>query len=338
MPRLTILMPAFNAAFYITEAIESLLNQTFRDFELWIIDDASADETLSIVKSFQDPRIKILTNEANQGRVRTINKLVKEIQTPFFTVTDADDVSHPERLEKQIQRLENDPQLMMCGTSYWAMDERGFLIRELKLLQEVGQLRANALKQSQFLGSSTVMRKEVIGAFPHFYREYFIANYADADLSCLILDSYVSTNLTEPLYFYRILKSSVTRKKVTVRNLNLHRLIGFLSTQRRQHGSDCLQRNNSEEADSFINKIQCEYDLDASLFFRHQAFFHLYWGLTDLAFLNSWKALRARPFFYKNWMTIAYIALKIGYFLFNKTLKKEHYSKRIVASRRTTLL
>ena len=122
MPRLTILMPAFNAAPYIEEAIKSLLLQSFSDFELWIINDASTDETYGIVKSFQDPRIKIINNEINQGRVRTINRLVKEIQSPYFTVTDADDASHPRRLEKQVELLERDPNLMMCGTSFWAMD------------------------------------------------------------------------------------------------------------------------------------------------------------------------------------------------------------------------
>jgi glycosyltransferase involved in cell wall biosynthesis len=122
MPQLTILMPAFNAASYIEEAVNSLLAQTFADYELWIIDDASTDETLSILKSFQDPRIKILTNEINQGRVRTINKLVKDIQSPYFTITDADDVSHPHRLEKQLEVLEREQSLMMCGASFCVID------------------------------------------------------------------------------------------------------------------------------------------------------------------------------------------------------------------------
>jgi glycosyltransferase involved in cell wall biosynthesis len=329
MPRLTILMPAFNAASYITEAIDSLLNQTFTDFELWVIDDASTDNTLSIVKNYKDPRIKVLSNEANQGRVRTINGLVKEIQTPFFTVTDADDASHPHRLEKQIKILENDPRLFICGSSFWAVDERGFLIREMKLLQDINQLRAASLKQSQFLGPTTVMRREVVDTFPHFYRTYFIENHADADLSSLILDKYNSTNLAEPLYYYRILKSSVTRRKVTVRNLNLHRLIGFLSEQRREAGLDCLQRNIPQEADAFILKVQQEYDRDSSFFFRHQAYFQLYWGVNDLAFTNIKNAVIERPFLLKNWLSLAHIISRIGLFYLNRGLKKKHYSKLI---------
>ena len=296
MPRLTILMPAFNAAPYIKEAVESLLLQSFSDFELWIINDASTDETYGIVKSFQDPRIKIFTNDINQGRVRTINNLVKEIQSPYFTVTDADDVSHPKRIEKQLALLERDLTLMMCGTSFWAMDEQGFLVRKMILLQDIKALRKAALEQSQFLGPTTVMRKEIINTFPHFYRKYFIDQYADADLSCLILDNYASTNLVEPLYFYRIVRSSVTRKKTTVRNLNLHLLVGFLCKQRRANGQDCLQRKAPEEADEFLSSVQSKYDLDNSYFYRHQAFFHLYWGLTDLAWDNMRKAILKMPF------------------------------------------
>ncbi|MCX8492423.1 MAG: glycosyltransferase [Cyclobacteriaceae bacterium] len=329
MPQLTILMPAFNAALYIQEAIESLLTQSFSDFDLWIIDDASTDETLNIINSFQDPRIKILTNEVNQGKVRTINKLVKEIQSPYFTITDADDISHPQRLEKQLKALEQDQTLMMCGTSFWAISEKGFLIRKLILLRDIQALRKASLEQSQFLGASTVMRSEVIDLLPHLYREYFIANFADADLSSLILDKYPCTNLTEPLYFYRIIKSSITRNKVTVRNLNLHRLIGFLSAQRRTQGQDCLQQNLPEQANIFLSDIQAEYDQDPSFFFRHQAFFHLYWGLMDLAFENGRLAISKSPFRAKNWVSFLYIIFRIGLFYLNRSLNKVHYRQLI---------
>jgi glycosyltransferase involved in cell wall biosynthesis len=322
-------MPAFNAAQYISEAVNSLLNQTFSDFELWIIDDASTDETPIIIQSFNDARIKLFTNPTNLRRVRTINKFVKDIQSPFFTVTDSDDISHPARLEKQIRLLERDSSLMMCGTSFWAVDEGGFLVRNMKLLTDINQLREMSLQQPQFWGPITVMRREVLDAFPYFYREYFIDNHADADLSGLIVDKFPCTNLPESLYFYRILKSSVTRKKVTVRNLNLHRLMGHLSQQRRETGVDCLQRNAPQEADNFLNNVQKEYDQDPSFFFRHQAFFHLYWGLTDLSFANILRALGTRPLKIKNWLCLLYIVFQIGMFCLSRRLNKIHFGELI---------
>lgn len=329
MPRLTIIMPVYNASRYIEEALKSILIQSFNDFELWIVDDASTDDSISIAKSFQDSRMKFYSNPTNLGRVRTSNKWVKEITSEYFTITDADDISHPVRLQKQIEFLDSHADCMMCGTSFWAVDENGFLVREMKLKTDVSELREAALSQSQFLGGSTVMRRSLLGHFPDFYREYFIDNLADADLSCMILDKFNSTNIDEPLYFYRIVTSSLSRKAVTIRNLNLHRLVGFLSKQRREQGQDCLQRGIIKEADEFMNSVQREYENDPSFFFRHQAFFHLYWGLTDLAFQNGWKAFQARPFYWKNFPGLILIVFRIGLFSLNRTLNKGHYTKLI---------
>ena len=325
MPQLTILMPAFNAAPYIEEAVNSLLEQTFSDFDLWIIDDASTAETLIIIKSFQDPRIKIVANEVNQGRVRTINKLVKDIESPYFTITDADDVSHRQRLEKQLEVLEREQSLMMCGTSFCVIDEQGFTVRELKLLTDLTELRAKALHQSQFLGPTTIMRKEVVNAFPEFYRAYIQDEFADADLATQILDKYTATNIAESLYYYRILPSSLSRKNITPRNLNLHLLVGFLSRQRRTTGQDCLQRNAPEEANEFMRQIEEPYNLDPSFLFRHQASVHLYWGLNDLAFKNGWVAISKSPFRAKNWGSLLYIIFRIGLFYLNRSVNKVHY-------------
>ena len=325
MPQLTILMPAFNAALYLQEAIESLLVQTFVDFDLWIIDDGSTDETLSIAKSYTDTRIKIITNPVNQGRVKTINKLVKDIQSPYFTITDADDVSHPQRLEKQIEVLKQDQTLMMCGTSFWVVDEQGYTVRKLKLLTNLTELRAKALQQSQFLGPTTVMRKEVLFAFPDFYRAYLREEFADADLATLILDKYPATNIVEPLYYYRILRSSLSRRNVTPQKLNLHLLVGFLSQQRRTNDQDCLQINATEEADRFMHEIEEPYNLDPSFLFRHQAFVHLYWGLNNLALENVWLAVSKSPFRAKNWISLLYIIFRIGLFYLNRSVNKVHY-------------
>lgn len=325
MPLLTILMPAFNAALYMQEAIESLLVQTFKDFDLWIIDDGSTDETLSIAKSYSDPRIKIITNPINQGRVQTINKLVKNIQSPYFAITDADDVSHPQRLEKQMELLEREQSLMMCGTSFWVIDEQGYRIRELKLLTDLTELRAKALHQSLFLGPTTIMRKNVVTVFPEFYRMYIQDEFADADLATQILDKYIATNIAESLYCYRILPSSLSRKNITPRSLNLHLLVGFLSRQRRTAGQDCLQRNAPEEANDFMAQIEEPYNLDHSFLFRHQAFVHLYWGLNNLALENVRLAVLKSPFRAKNWVSLLYIIFRIGLFYLNRSVNKVHY-------------
>jgi len=103
----------------------------------------------------------------------------------------------------------------------------------------------------------------------------------------------------------------------------------FLSKQRREQGKDCLQLGESSQADEFLNSIQKEYDSDPSFFCRHQAFFQLYWGLTDLAISNGWKAFRARPFYLKNLFSLLFIVFRIGGFSLNRTVNRKHYSKLI---------
>ena len=334
MAQLTILMPAFNAALYIVEAVDSLLNQTFKDFELWIIDDGSVDNTRQIMESFSDSRIKKFYFEQNRGRVLLINEMVKKVTTEFFTVTDADDISHPQRLQLQIDLLKKDADLMMCGTSYAAMDDKGFLFRELRLLTDYKEVYGQMQSHCQFLGATTVMRSTLITSFPAFYRLYFKDNIADADLASRIVDCFKAVNLSAPLYYYRMLKTSLTRKSVTVRSLNLYQAVAFLSAERRSTGIDSLMKNEPEAVDKFLIKISKEYDVDPSFVFRHAAFTHLYWKVTDEAWRNAFLAWRTNPFHAKNYFLLIYIAAKtIAYFLTDRLMAthyKTHFGKPLL--------
>lgn len=324
-------MPAYNAAAYFQEAIDSVLKQSFRDFELWLINDGSSDETPAIAKAYvlRDARIKFFSNESNQGRVLTINALVHQVSSPFFTITDADDVSHPKRLEAQLLLLRSEPQLMMCGTSYMAMDERGFIIRKEQVLHSLEDLRKRSLLQSAFLGPTTIMRREVLTAFPEFYRLYFKDNMADADLSCRILDRYAATNLTEHLYFYRIVPHSLTRNAISIRKLNLHKLIAKLSEVRRGAGQDYLETDNSQAVHDFMNTVERSYQSDASLFYQHKGFFHLYWGQNALACRSAVAAVCQNFFSFRSYAVLLFIVFRVFFSSAKRVLNKEHYSKFI---------
>jgi glycosyltransferase involved in cell wall biosynthesis len=269
--RLTILMPVYNAGPYIGEAIGSLLNQTFEDFELWIIDDGSTDNTREVIKSFSDPRVKGFFFDDNRGIVLVVNEFVKKINSDFFTITGADDISHPQRLQLQIELLKNDPELMMCGTSYVAMDERGFLFRELRLPTSYMEVYRQMPARCQFLGGTSL-----INYFPEFYRLYFKDNIADSDLTSRIVDRFKAVNLSSSLYYYRIVRTSLSRKNVTVRLLNLYKAIAFLSEQRRKSGEDSLMKGEPEKVDKFLLEISKEYTHDPSFAFKaHSIYAHV---------------------------------------------------------------
>lgn len=106
MKLVSVIMPAFNAGKYIKTAIESVLSQTYENFELIIIDDFSQDNTKEIVKSFSDLRIKLIENTENLGISKSLNKAIKLLKGDYIARMDADDICFPKRLEKQVSYLE----------------------------------------------------------------------------------------------------------------------------------------------------------------------------------------------------------------------------------------
>lgn len=101
---------------YLVEAIESVLNQTYTNFELIIVDDCSTDNSLEIIKSYKDSRIVVLENEENLGITKSLNKALAVAKGEYIARMDADDVCLTERFSKQVEFLENNPQVVVCGT------------------------------------------------------------------------------------------------------------------------------------------------------------------------------------------------------------------------------
>jgi len=304
-------MPAYNAAKYIDEAVESILSQTFEDFQFWIIDDGSTDDTRQVIERINDIRVSKIYHNENRGRVAVVNEVIRKIQTEYFTITDADDASHPSRLEKQIALMDKDKELAMCGTSYSAIDGQGYVIRHMNLKADYPSIFKAILNQSQFHGPTTLMRKNVIEVFPEFYRLYFKENMADSDLAARIVDRFKAVNLPERLYYYRILKTSLSRKSYSIRFVNLDQLIAMLSEQRRADGEDDLMKNSPEKVDQYLNVISKKYLDDPSLIYQQAATYHLYWKMDKAAWTNIVKAFALKPLHFRNFLLLSYILVMI---------------------------
>jgi len=115
-PLVSVLMPVYNAGNYLKDAINSIIEQSFTDFEFIIIDDGSTDESVSIIKSYDDKRIKLIENGENIKIIATLNKGISLARGKYIARMDADDISLPERLEKQIAYMESNPLVGLCGT------------------------------------------------------------------------------------------------------------------------------------------------------------------------------------------------------------------------------
>jgi glycosyltransferase involved in cell wall biosynthesis len=118
MPKVSVLMPMFNSEKYIGMAVESILNQTFKDFELIILNDGSTDNSKKIVESYSDSRIILIENTQNQGLARTRNRLISEAKGAFLAWLDSDDIALPQRLQIQVDFLEKNPNHALVAS--WA--------------------------------------------------------------------------------------------------------------------------------------------------------------------------------------------------------------------------
>jgi len=114
--KITVLLPVYNAEKYLKEALDSILNQTFRDFELLIINDGSKDNSENIIKSYSDKRIRLINNSKNLGLIKTLNKGIDLAGGKYIARMDADDIMMPDRLNVQYDFLEKNPEVVVAGS------------------------------------------------------------------------------------------------------------------------------------------------------------------------------------------------------------------------------
>lgn len=118
MAKVTVLMPTYNVAPYVKEAIDSVLLQTYRDFELLVIDDCSTDNTVAIVRQINDPRIRVVQNERNLGLAENLNRGLSLISTEYVSRMDGDDIAEPQWLEREVSILDSHPDIGICGGGF----------------------------------------------------------------------------------------------------------------------------------------------------------------------------------------------------------------------------
>lgn len=127
-PQITIGLPCYMAEKTLARTIESVLNQTYEDFELLLVDDGSEDGTLEIARKYQDERIRIIADGEHRGIAARLNMMVREAQGRIFARMDADDVMYPTRLERQLEFLNQHPEADVVGCAAVVMDEKGMPI------------------------------------------------------------------------------------------------------------------------------------------------------------------------------------------------------------------
>jgi len=163
-PQVSVAMSVYNGAQHTREAVESILKQTFEDFEFLIIDDASTDATPQILReyAFADKRVQIIKNQQNLGLTRSLNKALAQAKGEYIARMDADDVALPERLARQIQWMESNPRGDLLGTAYYEVNDQGEIIGSVRFPLRDDILKKHLIRYNPFLHASVMIRKRII--------------------------------------------------------------------------------------------------------------------------------------------------------------------------------
>ena len=200
-PILSVLMPVFNSELFVAEAIESILSQTFNDFEFLILDDASTDRSFEIIKDFEskDSRIKVYQNEKNLGVVESRNKLINLSKGKYIAWLDSDDIAFENRFEKQTEFLEQHPEIGLLGAWLIKCDKFGTKQQIWPMETDPEKLQVDLFFHSPF--STVVMIRR--SALPETLYDSRFPVAEDYDFYCRIAEKSSIANLGTPLLKYR---------------------------------------------------------------------------------------------------------------------------------------
>lgn len=206
-PKVTVLMPVYNGEKYLREALESVLNQTFTDFEFLIIDDGSTDSSTEIIRSYSDPRIRLVQNERNLKLIATLNKGLDLARGEYIARMDCDDISLPQRLARQVEFMEANPEIGVCGSWVKTIGERPGEI--WRFHPDPAEIRAELFFRNPMAHPSVILRRSKLKEFNLYYNPHYLhAEDYGLWLECSKL--FKLANIPEVLLNYRFTSTSVS--------------------------------------------------------------------------------------------------------------------------------
>lgn len=212
----SVIMPTYNVANYLSESIKSVLSQSYQNWELIIVDDYSTDNTLHMISTFKDPRIILIKNQSNKGVALSRNLALEAATGQYITFLDSDDLWLSSKLSQQVSILEKQSDAVCCHTSFRRINEKGEFLNDVYSVKKVN---LSLMRKSNFIGNLTGMidRKKVGTIFQkqRKHEDYIMW----LDVLSKTEDAY-SIGIEEILAEYRVRSSSVSSNKL--QSLNWH--------------------------------------------------------------------------------------------------------------------
>lgn len=207
-PEISIVVPVYNGARHLRQTLDSLLAQSFKNFELLVIDDGSTDGSSDLVNSIQDARIR-LVHQKNGGLCHALNRGIQEAQAPYIARNDQDDLSFPQRLERQLNVLQSQPDALGLFSYYTKFGAKRGWSNSDKMAMAPGEVKDyEPLKDGCMLGSTMFFRTTAVRAIQGFRQAYYPCD--DWDLEFRLAQAGRVLVLREPLVAYRFHTSANT--------------------------------------------------------------------------------------------------------------------------------
>ena len=261
-------MSVYNDERYLSQAIESILNQTYSNFEFIIINDGSTDNSLKIIKYYKniDDRIKII-NQKNLGLTKSLNKGIKIARGKYIARQDADDISCENRFQKQIKYFNNNINIQLLGTNSYIIDKDGKIIKKNKIIKSKDIKKYLFEKKNPFIHGSIMFRKKTfqnIGG----YREKFVYSQ-DYDFLLRFAEKYPIDIYQNHLYKYRSHNLNISETK-NQEQIRMSAFAYMFHKERKNNKNDSYNNINFNE-DVKIDHKYFDYFIKKKIFtnFRH---------------------------------------------------------------------
>ena len=214
-PRVSVILPVYNGEAYLRESVDSILAQTYADFELIAIDDGSRDGTAALLGAVRDPRVRVVHQE-NMGLALTLNKGIALARGEYIARQDADDISRPERLARQVEYMDAHPACGLLGSWSVIQEDRVPTSRQHRHPCSNGELQLRILFDSFFVHSSVMMRRSALDRAGVYPTDPERNPPEDFDLWLRIARDHELANLPEPLLVYREVPGSISRTRAAL--------------------------------------------------------------------------------------------------------------------------
>lgn len=277
-PKISVVMSLYNSAKYLREAIDSILTQTFTDFEFIIIDDGSKDEGADIVRSYTDSRIRFIQQE-NQGLPAALNVGIQVARSELIARMDPDDICMPTRLEKQFGFMLEYSDVVALGSAAHIMDVDGGDVCILTLKCDDSNLR-KCFPGSPFIHPSVMFRKkagEKVGGYPEDMR----LGGEDVVLFAKLSKLGLLSNIEDPLIYYRLVPNSLSRKPASFQTM-LTKIIA-------------MKMDNQFVSEAEFNKLRDE----AIKIVKSEAMIHYHYEITKLLVWSGSGSNEVKKYFDK---------------------------------------